>query len=261
LIDCVKEANAKKIPVGVFDTPITGGNIAITVDCDNVMAGKHAAEIVVKKLTEKYGMPKGKVLDVYGDQASQVMRDRKKGFDKVMKQYNNIKVVETVGNGDRLKSQDATANALAANPDIDAVHAPCDNAFYGVYKAIESAGKLKKVGEKGHIIMVSLDGEPLALDRITQGYMDGTVGLDWHAVGAICLEMMDKYVFKRKKVPEIYKANGSYFHFSWKQVFVKPGTTWKGPWLSLPTHKIYKNNAQDPNNGGRYSADVLGIKY
>ena len=261
LIDCVKEANAKNIPVGVYDTPVTGGNITITVDCDNVMAGRHAAELIVEKLTEKYGKPKGKVLNVYGDQASQVMRDRKQGFDDVIKQYKNIKVIGTLGNGDRLQSQDATANSLAANPDIDAVHAPCDNAFYGVYQAIESAGKLKKVGEKEHIIMVSLDGEPLALDRITEGWMDGTVNLDWHAVAAVCLETMDKYTFKGKRIPNTYKASGSYYNFPWDEIPIRQAEDWNGAYISLPTSKIYKDNAQDPNNAGRYSADVLGIKY
>lgn len=261
LIESVKEANAAGIPVGVYDTPITGGDIAITVDCDNVMAGQDSAEIIVEKLTEKYGEPKGKVLDVYGDPASQVMRERKKGFDDVMAKYENIKVIDAVGNGDRLQSQDATANALAKDPDIDAVHAPSDNAFYGVYEAIEAAGKLKKVGEEGHIIMVSLDGEPLALDRISEGYMDGTTNLDWHAIAAICLEMMDKYIFKGEQLPGTYKASDSYFNFAWDETPVKQATEWNGPWISLPTHKIYKENAQEPGNAGRYSADVLGISY
>ncbi|RGU90098.1 sugar ABC transporter substrate-binding protein [Clostridium sp. AF15-17LB] len=261
LIDCVKEANDADIPIGVYDTPITGGDIDITVDCDNLMAGQQAAEIIVDKLKEKNGEEKGKVLNVFGDLASQVMQERKQGFDDVMEKYPNIEVIEASGKGDRLLSQDAASNALAANEDIDAVHAPCDNAFYGVYEAVEAAGKLKKVGEDGHIIMVSLDGEPAALDRISEGYMDGTVNLDWHAVAAICLEMMDKYIFEGKDLPDTYEAKDSYFKFSWDSTEIKDATEWKGPWISLPTHKIDKDNAQDPNNSGRYSADVLGIEY
>lgn len=261
LIDCVKEANEAKIPIGVYDTPITGGDIDITVDCDNLMAGQQSAEIIVEKLKEKNGEEKGKVLNVYGDLASQVMQERKQGFDDVMKKYPNIEVVEVSGKGDRLLSQDAASNALAANGDIEAVHAPCDNAFYGVYEAVEAAGKLKKVGENGHIIMVSLDGEPAALDRITEGYMDGTVSLDWHAVAAICLEMMDKYIFDGKELPATYEVKESYFKFPWESTEIKNATDWKGPWISLPTHKVNKDNAQDADNSGRYTADVLGIEY
>lgn len=261
LIDSVKEANEKDIPVGVFDTPITGGEIEITVDCDNIMAGRHAAEIIVEKLEDKYGVAKGKVLNVYGDQASQVMRERKQGFDDVMNANEDIEVIETIGNGDRLESQDATVNALASHSDIDAVHAPCDNAFAGVYQAIEAAGQLKKVGEEGHIIMVSLDGEPLALDRITEEYMDGTVNLDWHAIAAICLEIMDEYTFKGQPIPDVYKASGSYFDFSWDETPINTATGWVGKSISLPTLKVSKENAQDSKNAGRYSADVLGIDY
>lgn len=261
LVDCVKEANDAGIPVGVYDTPITGGDVDITVDCDNKMAGQQAAEMIVEALKEKNGSESGKVLNVFGDLSSQVMQERKQGFDDVMAQYPDIEVIEASGMGDRLESQDATANALAANEDIDAIHAPCDNAFNGVYEAVESAGKLAKVGEEGHIIMVSIDGEPTTLDRITDDYMDGTVNLDWHAVAAICLEMMDKYVFADEEMPDTYEAADSYFEFDWDSTEIKEATDWNGPWISLPTHKVDKENAQDPNNSGRYSADVLGIDY
>ncbi|EEG72145.1 hypothetical protein CLOHYLEM_07792, partial [[Clostridium] hylemonae DSM 15053] len=99
LIDCVKEANDAGIPVGVYDTPITGGDIDITVDCDNLMAGQQAAEIIVDKLKEKNGEEKGKVLNVFGDLASQVMQERKQGFDNVMEKYPNIEVIEASGKG------------------------------------------------------------------------------------------------------------------------------------------------------------------
>ena len=257
LIECVKEANAMGVPVGVFDTPITGGDIVITVDCDNVMAGKQAAELIVEALAEKNGAVKGKVLNVYGDQASQVMRERKQGFDDVMKLYPQIEVIETVGYGDRLKSQDATANAFAKHGYIDAVHAPCDNAGYGLYEAMLASNNVKKVGEAGHVIFVSIDGEPLMQDRILEGFIDAGVNLDWHAVGSICLEMMDKYTFKGQPIPKgDYKSD----FFTWGSTPIKTGP-WGGPWISLPTHKITKDNANDPKSAGRYSANVLNIKY
>lgn len=257
LISCVEEANAAGVPVGVFDTPITGGKIAITVDCDNVMAGKQSAELIVDALIAKNGSAKGKVLNVYGDQASQVMRERKEGFDNVIKKYPEIEYIEAPGYGDRLKSQDATANAIAKYNYIDAVHAPCDNAGYGLYEALLSTDNIKKVGEPGHVIMVTIDGEPLMLDRINEGLIDASVNLDWHAVGSICLEMMDKYTFKGQDVPYSDYSSDA---FTWKSTPVKKGS-WGGPWISLPTHKITKENANDPKSAGRYSANVLGIKY
>lgn len=257
LIACVQEANALGIPVGVFDTPITGGDIVITVDCDNVMAGKQAAELIVEALAVKNGSVKGSVLNVYGDQASQVMRERKEGFDNVMKLYPDVKVLEAPGYGDRLKSQDATANAIAKYGYIDAVHAPCDNAGYGLWEALMSTNNIKKVGEPGHIVFVTIDGEPLMQDRILEGFIDSTVNLDWHAVGSICLEMMDKYTFKGQPIPKgDYKSD----FFDWSSTPIKTGP-WGGPWISLPTHKITKDNANNPKSAGRYSATVLGIKY
>lgn len=257
LIESVKEANAMGIPVGVFDTPVTGGDIVITVDCDNVMAGKQAAELIIEAIAEKNGEVKGKVLNVFGDQASQVMRERKQGFDDVMRLYPNIEVIETVGYGDRLKSQDATANAFARYGYIDAVHAPCDNAGYGLYEAMLASNNIKKVGESGHVVFVTIDGEPLMLDRINDGLIDASVNLDWHAVGSICLEMMDKFTFQGKPIP---KGDYTSDFFTWSSTPIKTGP-WGGPWISLPTHKITKANANDPKSAGRYSANVLKISY
>ena len=101
LVDCVKEANDAGIPVGVYDTPITGGDVDITVDCDNKMAGQQAAEMIVEALKEKNGSESGKVLNVFGDLSSQVMQERKQGFDDVMAQYPDIEVIEASGMGDR----------------------------------------------------------------------------------------------------------------------------------------------------------------
>ena len=54
------------------------------------MAGQQAAEMIVEALKEKNGSESGKVLNVFGDLSSQVMQERKQGFDDVMAQYPDI---------------------------------------------------------------------------------------------------------------------------------------------------------------------------
>ena len=38
----------------------------------------------------------------------------------------------------------------------------------GVLNVLKSAGKLKKVGEPGHIFLVSIDGTPFALQKVRE---------------------------------------------------------------------------------------------
>ena len=53
----------------------------------------------------------------------------------------------------------------------------------GVMSVLKSAGKLKKVGEQGHIYLASIDGTPRALQGIRDGYIDIVVSqpLDLYA--------------------------------------------------------------------------------
>ena len=67
VVSVIKKYNYKKIPVGIIDTPATGGKVAITVDFDNYQGGVMAAEAIVDRLKKKYnGQAKGTVLNCYG---------------------------------------------------------------------------------------------------------------------------------------------------------------------------------------------------
>ena len=45
----------------------------------------------------------------------------------------------------------------------------------GVLNVLKSAGKLKKVGEPGHIFLVSIDGTPLAHQKIREDLLDAAI--------------------------------------------------------------------------------------
>src|SRR5947209_3371533 len=57
IVSAIKRFNFKKIPVGIVDTPATGGKVAITVDFDNRQGGIMAAQAIVDRLKAKYGSP------------------------------------------------------------------------------------------------------------------------------------------------------------------------------------------------------------
>lgn len=171
LVTAIDKAEQAGIPVAIFDTPTTGGNVSFTVAFDNYKAGEMAAMEIVKRLEQKYGEAKGNVLNAYGAMSSSAWRARKEGFDAVMKKYPNINYLAMPAEGDMRKTQDVALNAIAKYKTLDAVHAPSDNPAMGLYEALKQTNQLKKVGEEGHVIFVTIDAEPIALQRIQEAGM------------------------------------------------------------------------------------------
>ena len=71
LIAAADQAVAAGIPVAIVDTPLTGGDIAVTVAFDNYDAGTLAAKAIIKALEDKYGEAKGTVVNCYGAMSSE----------------------------------------------------------------------------------------------------------------------------------------------------------------------------------------------
>lgn len=245
VVDAAKAAMEAGIPVGCVDTPLNCPGLAVSVVYDNVTCGKMAGEKVVELLKEKYGEEKGTVVNVYGSLKSQAWRERKEGFEEVIKKYPNINYVETPGEGEMAKSQDALANKLAElNYEVDAVHAPSDAPCLGLVEALKAADMWKKVGEDGHVIFVSVDGESGGLNNVRDGYYDATVVLDCYGISQVALDVMEQYTFEGKDVPtEGYYENDEY---AWKKAEFTDSDN--GPVLNIPPYYVTKENVDDPLN-------------
>ncbi len=94
-----------------------------------------------------------------------------------------------------------TLSTLSEYPDLDAVHAPSDSPSRGIVTALQQKGRWKKIGEAGHVIFVNIDGEPIALKWIQDGYMDACISQDPVAYGEIAVDMIVKHALKGEAVP------------------------------------------------------------
>ena len=256
LIDVVNKSVAAGVPVGIIDTPTSGGKVAVTVAFDNKIAGQMAAEEIVKALKAKYGEEKGIVVNVYGAMSSWAWRLRKEGFDEVMAKYPKIQYLPIPGEGDMTKTHDAIINTLAKYPNIDAVHCPSDTPARGMMEALKQEKKWFKVGEKGHVIFVTIDGEPIANQMLTEGYYDGTIVQDAVSYSAICVELLDKYTLKGQDVPLGDYTNDKYF---WKTCKIVDSPS--GPYVAVPPYVMTPENAADPKHWGNVAVNEWGIKY
>ena len=256
IVSAIRRYNKQKIPVGIIDPPADGGDVAITVSFDNFKGGVMAAEQIVERLVAKHGSPKGVVLNCYGALASVAWRLRKEGMDSVFAKYPEITYLARPTEGQLEQMLSVTLSTLSEYPNLDAVHAPSDSPSRGIVTALQQKDRWKKVGEEGHVIFVNIDGEPVALKWIQDGYMDCCVSQDPIAYGEIAVELIVKHALKGEAVPLGAYTNKKYF---WETGEIVAGKT--GPTLIIPAFVIDGKNAADPRHWGAIAEKEWGIPY
>jgi simple sugar transport system substrate-binding protein len=240
LVPLTEQSKAKGVPVGIIDVPLTGGSADFTIAFDNRRGGEMAAEKTVELLIAKYGRAEGTVLNVYGSLSASVWRDRKEGFESVLKKHPDIQVISRPTDTLQEKARAVAGATLSEYPKLDAAHAPTDSLTQAMLPAFKSAGRLAPVGDDKHIILTSIDGNPSALSWVADGTLDASVSQDPVAYGQICVEMLDKYSVKGKAIPMGDYTNDKYV---WKTAPVVKSDA--GPRMVLPPYFIDKTNASD----------------
>ena len=257
IVSAIRRYNQRDIPVGIIDTPAApGADVAITVSFDNYIGGQVAAQEIIKRLEEKYGEPRGTVLNCFGALQSVAWRLRKEGMDAEFAKYPNINYLTRPTEGQLDQMLSVTLSTLSEFPDLDAVHAPSDSPSRGIVTALKQKDRWKKVGEEGHVIFVNIDGEPVALNWIKEGYMDACVSQDPIAYGEIAVEMLTKHSMNGEAVPLGAYENKDYF---WETAEIVNGDT--GPTMIIPPFVIDAANADDERHWGYVAEQVWGIPY
>lgn len=256
LIAAADQAVAAGIPVGIVDTPLTGGDIAVTVAFDNYDAGTLAAESIIKALEDKYGEAKGTVVNCYGAMSSEAWRLRKEGMDAVFEKYPNVNYVAVPAEGEIATTQDAVLNQYASGLEIDALHTPSDNPGQGLVAALKMQNKWVKRDDKDHVIVVTIDGEPIANKFIEEGYYDYCIAQDGYSYGQIAVEMLEKYSMKGEDVPLGPYENKDYY---WEKCEIIDSDS--GPYVKVPAYEINPDNCTDPRHWGIVAEKELGIEY
>lgn len=255
LIPATKTAKRDKVPVGVVDSPLTGGDVNVTVVFDNELSGKLAGQKVVELVTKKNGAPKGIVLEAYGSLTSLALRQRKSGFESVLKRYPGIKLISRPQNNSKQQALSVIATTLRQYPQLDAVHMPSDFFLQSVRRALSQAGRWKPKDDPKHMIFVSIDGDPLGLEFLQQGYMDADVSQDPVAYGQIAFDMLERHAVQGKAVPLGPYVNKDYF---WEKATVEQSPS--GPLLKIPAYFVTKENASDPRQWGNVFTKTWGFK-
>jgi ribose transport system substrate-binding protein len=172
IVPALDFAASKNVPTVSIDMGPAGGKAAMVVRADNIRMGEDAC-----KLTGKALGGKGIVLSLMGDQATLNGRDRTSGFANCMKKdFPDIKLIEQPTYWATDKATSIAQTVVTSTPTLGAIYMQSDAVMLsGVLNVLKSAGKLKPVGEPGHIFLVSIDGTPLALQKVREGALDATI--------------------------------------------------------------------------------------
>lgn len=179
IVPAIESANAKNIPVVTVDLGASGGKIYMVVRADNVYMGDAGCKYMGKQLKGK-----GTVLNLQGDLASLNGKDRTTGFTTCMKaNFPKIKVISKPMKWKSDLCAQVTQTVLSTTK-IDGIFMGSESVcLAGVQAVMKTQKKLTKVGTKGHIVSVGIDGSPAALKAVRAGTLDAVISqpLDLYA--------------------------------------------------------------------------------
>jgi ABC-type sugar transport system substrate-binding protein len=174
------------------------------IGSDFVLEGKQAGEWLVKATNGK-----ANILEIEGSTGSSPANDRKKGFDEVIAQHPDMKILASqTGNFNRDEGRKTAEALLQAHPEANVIYAHNDEMAIGAISAIEAAGK--KPGKD--IIIVSIDGEKDGLQAIIDGKMGATVECN-PKFGPAAFDAAIKYS-KGEKIPPIMTNKDRFYDSS-----------------------------------------------
>jgi ribose transport system substrate-binding protein len=182
IVPAVRRANDASVPVVAVDGIVGEGAKVVTyVGFDNANGAKVAAEYLLKQHAKK-------ILELEGAIGEYHAELRHKGFMAALAADPSVKVISRPAEWQADNAQSMTADALTADPDIDAIYSHNDEMVRGIVSGLKQIGKFHKVGEAGHIMIVGIDGTPLALQRIRSGEEDATVQQDPFLMGSLAVQ-------------------------------------------------------------------------
>ena len=182
IVPGVRRANEASIPVVALDAIVgKGADVVTHVGFANAEGGKVAA----KYLAGHGGITK--VLELQGALGAYHAQERGRGFEQEAK-ASGLEVLPRAAEWLAENAQAITADVLTADPDVQAIFTHNDEMIRGVLAGLRQTGRAAKAGEDGHIVIVGIDGTPLALSRIRSGEQDATINQDPFKMGAMAIQ-------------------------------------------------------------------------
>ncbi|WP_438021626.1 ABC transporter substrate-binding protein [Sorangium sp. So ce315] len=170
----LREAKAAKIPVILTDRAVDTKDDSLWVTfigSDFVEEGRRAAKWLVDKTKDQQGTVN--IVELQGTVGSAPAIDRKKGFEEIIKDKPNFKIIRSqTGDFTRAKGKEVMEAFLKAEgKNINVLYAHNDDMAIGAIQAIEEAGM--QPGKD--ILIISIDAVKGAFEAMMAGKLNVTV--------------------------------------------------------------------------------------
>jgi ribose transport system substrate-binding protein len=243
----IEKARAAGIPVMIFDRQIVSTPSDLTSVAGTVEIGHIAATEITRLLTERYGSPKGKVLQILGDPADPYTLDIQKGFEERMADKPDVKIISQPAlQWDAANAGNIASDRLLTDPDMDVIFCHAAHLAVPVAAILEAKGK-----KPGEVMIVSSNGAPVGLDLIRKGWEQVEVEQPMYAQAAALAMFADKVVNKQEIKPGKYNVVGLESELTIE--------SW-GPNIKIPGAAITKANVDDPKFWGNLKPPVDPVK-
>lgn len=201
----VKQALDAGIPViSVADDIKT--DITMTMNLDHVDAGKQQAANLLDFLTEKYGEPQGKIIDVQGTPGTVSTGLRDQGLRELLEEYPGIEIVATVnGEWTTESANKVVSDVIQAHPDIDGIYTASGDMAVGSLRVLDVAGMLKPIDDPEHVWVGGINGDPNAIQYVRDGLQDVEVASNPIRMGELLLEMLQDNHDNGTELPLTYE--------------------------------------------------------
>jgi ribose transport system substrate-binding protein len=196
LAGVVEEAVDEGVPVFTANTTAATDAVTMFTAFGNANAASTSAELMLDRLTERYGEARGEVVELLMPQENPTFVDRHEGFITRMDEEDGVEVIEqiTINEASQASITTRLSTRLQQGTDFDAIYCPDLTSELGTLAALENTGNRVPRGEDGHLIMTGIDAGPNILSAIRDGVMDGSVDQPNMFYGPISIKYLVDYL-------------------------------------------------------------------
>lgn len=170
IVPVIQRASAQGITVIPVDGSASAGPIPVQVATDNYGAGAMACDIIGKSIGGK-----GTVLNLQGALDNIAAQGRTRGFtDCMSKKYPSVTVISKPFNWSAEVCAQVAQTQMTTNK-VDGVYSAAAQCLTPVLTVLKTQGRLKKVGDPGHVPFVAIDGTPDELNAVREGYLTAAI--------------------------------------------------------------------------------------
>jgi len=173
VVPMIRSANESGIPIVLYNRPAEKSDArSVSVVADNYAIARATVEFMAGQAARTGRKHKAMIL--IGDLGDINAIGRRDGFEDAVAQFPEaLEVVARVPTEwNQEKALAGVTNALQANPDISFVFTSSDFLFPSIISALKSAGRYRKNGEEGHVILGGFDGDATAYQMLRDGFLD-----------------------------------------------------------------------------------------